>query len=61
MSTYQEKVGAHRIISLLSSYLTTMLQTDRPIVDARLIIKTLRDIEQNFFDDLVNLSHSYTY
>jgi hypothetical protein len=59
MSTYQEKVGAHRIISLLSSYLTTMLKTDKPIVDAKLIIKTLAGIEQNFFQDLLHLTPSY--
>jgi hypothetical protein len=52
MSTYTEKVGAHRIISLLSSHLTNSYN-NKDHMTVKSLISTIKVLEDNMFQDLL--------
>jgi hypothetical protein len=52
MSTYSEKVGAHRILSLLASHLSNSYKA-KDHMTVKSLVSTIKGIEQNFFQDIL--------
>ena len=55
MSTYAEKVGAHRMLSLLTSHLTNS-QKAKDHMTLNSVLSTIAKLEKNLFQDLLTLS-----
>ena len=55
MSTYGEKVGAHRMVSLLSSHLSNA-QKKKEHMTVKSIVSTIQVIEKNLFQDILLMS-----
>lgn len=54
MPTYDEKVGAHRMMALLSDFLWNWHFEEKRTLDIRTLIKTINDTHTNFLEDLVH-------
>lgn len=55
MSTYSEKVGAHRMVSLLSSHLTNAYK-EKEQMTVKSLVSTIGALERNLFQDLLILT-----
>ena len=55
MRTYDEKVGAYRMLSLISEQLHHMHFNEKLRMDAKTIVNTLDSIQSNLLEDLIHL------
>ena len=56
----EQRVGAHRMMSLISSQLWHMQFDEKLRLDMKTLIKTLDEIQTNILDDLIHLEPPIT-